>query len=102
MEPFLVDTVRPFWVKGINSIAGRPTEGVREWIRKGSYYFDNPTTPETFSISIRDETEFLNALASDINRFSLASFESASHVPRNARFPKAVAWLLISSYYSAF
>jgi len=102
MDLFLVDSVRPFWVKGINSIAGRPKDGVREWIRTGSYYFDNPTTPDSFSISIRDETEFLNALASNINRFSLASFESASHVSRNAEFPKAVAWLLISSYYSAF
>jgi hypothetical protein len=102
MELFLVDTIRPFWVKGINSIAGRPTSGVREWIRTGGYYFDNPTTPGSFSVSIRDEAEFLNALASDINRFSLASFESASHVSRNAKFPKAVAWLLISSYYSGF
>jgi len=102
MELFLVDTVRPFWVKGINSIAGRPKDGVREWIRTGGYYFDNPTTPDSFSISIRDETEFLTALASDINRFSLASFESASHVSRNAKFPKAAAWPLISSYYSGF
>jgi hypothetical protein len=68
----------------------------------GGYYFDNPTTPDSFSISIHDEAEFLSALASDINRFSLASFESASHVSRNAKFPKAVAWLLISSYYSGF
>lgn len=98
----VADAIRPFWLPGLITVSGPQLGGIRTWITKGTYNFDFPVTDSAFSASVSQTAEILEALASDINRFSIAAFESAAYVNRNKNFPRAAAWLVINAYYSAF
>ncbi len=46
--------------------------------------------------------ELLSAVAGDVSRMSIASFESMASITKVPQFPKSLAWLVIKSYYAAF
>lgn len=63
--------------------------------------YDNSS--ESYEFNTLDSDELLKALSYDINRMSIASFESFYSLQnRSSEYPKSISWLLIKLYYSAF
>jgi hypothetical protein len=99
----LADAIRPFWSKGLNDVDGVLSYKFSEWINEGKYYqIYNPIISTKFEINIINKDSFLRGIAFDCNRMSQASFESMNNILIIENFPKAKAWLIIKSYYSAF
>lgn len=56
-----------------------------------------------YTFNTLDSDDLLKSLSFDINRMSIASFESFYSLKnRSAEYPKSISWLLIKLYYSAF
>lgn len=76
--------------------------GVREWVRLGSFQLDWKGQPDLFYLRrIRSDT-FLPFLAHDFWKVNFASMESFAEQKKTPTAPRAIAWTMISQYYSAF
>jgi hypothetical protein len=98
----LDDIVRPFWLAGLNQVAGRQAKGLGGLICDESYQIYLPTTPTSFVLTFADSPPLLAAFAGDISRLGSASFETAINVTKSRALPKSMAWLIVQTYYSAF
>lgn len=96
------DTLRPFWFKGINEVAGKTSTSFRAWLTEGHYVFQNLTPPSDYLFYTADQNALTRSFAQDINRMSMASFESIHGIPSTNDIQRSTAWSLIRSYYSAF
>jgi hypothetical protein len=95
-------SLRPFWTAGINEVTGNVAGGVPSWLSGEDYQFYAPIEPTLFAVQVSEPRVFLAALAADINRTAVASYETICQVAPNSKFPKATAWIVIKSYYAAF
>lgn len=60
-------------------------------------------TSDSYEFNTLDSDDLLKSLSFDINRMSIASFESFYSLKnRSSEYPKSISWLLIKLYYSAF
>lgn len=100
--PILEDSLRPFWVQGLNDISGHVVKGFGGWIRDEDFQIYSEVQADTFALAVADSRSLLSAFAADVNRLSTASLESAISVGRIERLPRSTAWIIIKAYYSAF
>ena len=98
----LSNSVRQFWLPGLNDVAGASPSGLSVWLRTKDYQFYDPLQTGIFNLTISNITPFLSAIAFDCNRMAMASFESMAAIQKLDTFPKSTAWLVIQTYYSAF
>lgn len=98
----ICDSLRPYWLQGINEITGKTTTSFRAWLTDGQYVFHGKTqnTPLSFYTAVPDT--LIRSFAQDINRMAIASFETIHGIPSNLDIPRSTAWPLIRSYYAAF
>jgi hypothetical protein len=102
MDSHLSDSLRVFWLKGINTVQKFPEYGFREWLIKGSFQFDNVINPSTFVLSCLSNEKLLSSIAHDISRLSMVSFETMEGIIKISYQPKSNGWLIIKAYYAAF
>jgi hypothetical protein len=100
--PILVDAIRPFWLPGINSVAGIVEKGLSGWFCDEEFRIYKTPEENRFTLEIVDPALLLSAFAADINRPALASFETMTEITRNALLPKSAGWMIIKSYYAAY
>jgi len=98
----LVDELRPFWLRGIHGVTGRPERGLLGLLAQQRYQVYAPATRTSVTLSFADWDQVPAAFATDAARFSMAAFESAEGIMMSQSLPKSTAWLLIRSYYAAF
>ncbi len=98
----LADAVRPFLVVGISRVTGRPQHSFGNWLVKGNYQFFDPVIDVArFRVHYSDGG-MLDAVAYDINRFCMASFESIAPIVPGSTLPRSTSWLGVRAYYSAY
>src|SRR5260370_1800137 len=98
----IASPLRAFWVPGLNRISGRVLKGLAGWILDEEYQIYSPLQPDSFSLTVSSPEKLLSSFAADINRCSMASFESVNSVTKNDILPRSTAWLVIKTYYAAF
>lgn len=98
----LEDSIRPFWVPGLNDISGNVVKGLGGWIRDEDFQIYSAVQADSFALTVSDSRPVLTAFAADVNRLATASLESAVSVGRTEALPRSTAWTIIKSYYSAF
>lgn len=101
-DPKLVDFLRPYWTDRIWQVEKRPHRGMLGWIASGDYQPYDLFQPAGFSLYYSEPLGPAEAFGYDATRFAAASFETIHNIPLRLPHPKALGWLLIQSYYSAF
>jgi hypothetical protein len=94
--------LRAFWMPGLNAVSGKVFKGLGGWLSDEEYQIYSPLQPSSFTLTISAPEKLLFAVAGDINRCAIASFESINSVVKNDALPRSTAWLVIKSYYGAF
>jgi len=100
--PILEDSIRPFWVPGLNDISGHVVKGLGGWIRDEDFQIYTGVEAGSFALAFTDSRSLLSAFAADVNRLASASLESAISIARIQGLPRSSAWTIIKSYYSSF
>jgi hypothetical protein len=98
----LATSLRAFWLPGLNSVTGRAIKGLGAWVADEEYQIYTPVSPEGFVLEVSSPEKLLSAIAADVDRCAIASFESVNHVTKSDSLPRSTAWLVITSYYAAF
>lgn len=98
----ITEAIRPYWVPGLNEVAGRVDEGFTLWVIKQKFQVYDPPVGKRYTLTVADRDSVLRALAHDCSRLGSAAFESIALQSRHPEHPKAVSWLLIGCYYAAF
>lgn len=103
----LASVLSQFWLKELIHIPEKSQGSLKEWLRMGRFTFLRPMDEQSFEIidykpQKKSSVWALGALASDINRFSSAAFESIDIQEVDLTFKKSLGWNLIRSYYAAF
>lgn len=104
----LINSISPYIYKGILAPCLKQGLSVKECIDQipafalANFNHTNKTKYQ-FEFYSSDINKLNDALAFDLNRMAIASFESiyALQFPEN-EYPKSSAWIVIKSYYSAF
>lgn len=104
----LINSISPYIYKGILAPCLKQGLSVKECIDQIPTFtlanFNHTSkTKYQFEFYSSDIDKLNDALAFDLNRMAIASFESiyALQFPEN-EYPKSSAWIVIKSYYSAF
>lgn len=98
----LADSLRQFWLPGLNSVSGKLSKGLQAWLLSQNYQIYVPVTPTSFEVTVTPWADLLAAYAFDCGRMSAAALESMEGVEPHPKLGKASAWMIIRSYYSAF
>lgn len=98
----LIDLMRPFWLQGLNGIAGRLHTGFTTHLMEGEYQIYNDVGEGVIQLRYPEMKKVLNAIGYDCNKLSMAAFESMISAVPDSHSEKAISWLLIRTYYSAF
>ena len=96
------DYLRPRWVVGLNKIGIPTLKGVESWLINGAYsWLPSPSGSLLLDTSNVSNT-LAEAFASEISRFSCATYESLiDSTPRN-QGDQSLGWTLIRHYYASF
>lgn len=95
--------LRPFLLPGIHGAGGLSSSGVAAWTKGGSYSVAVAPAPGCFQVNpVLPNAGLAEAFACEVNRFSLAAFESMMRNERDMDVPRALAWPMITSYYAAY
>jgi hypothetical protein len=95
-------SLRAFWLPGLNAVSGKVFKGLGGWIADEEYQIFSPLRQDSFTLSLSAPDQLLFAIAADVNRCAIASFESINAVNKSNVLPRSTAWLVIKSYYAAF
>lgn len=98
----IASPLRTFWLPGLHTVSGRVLKGLGGWVLDEEYQIYSSLQPDGFTLSVPSDEALLSALAADISRCSMASFESSYSVVKNDLLPRSTCWLVIKSYYAAF
>jgi hypothetical protein len=96
------DPLRSFWLPGLNAVSGKVFKGVAGWISDEEYQIYTPPRQDVFALTVLTPEKLLTAIAADLSRCAIASFESLNNIAPTSRLPRSTAWLVIKSYYGAF
>jgi hypothetical protein len=94
--------LQPFWIRNLNAVGGRQDRTVKMWIADGALTFDHMSNSGAWIFNAPDVGSLLNCFACDVNRMTVASFESIGGIPSSNELPRSTAWSLIRLYYAAF
>jgi hypothetical protein len=93
---------RQFWISRLNALS-ECNGSFNEYLRMGDYLFDSPITKSNdFRLSVSEYGQLINVIASDIDRFAIASIDTVLSIKQINERPKATGWALIEAYYAAF
>ena len=98
----IVDGLMLAHVPSVARVQQRPQRMIQQWLGTGTF---SPRLNEVSSSIILEQVDWdglTDAMASDIDRLSKAGRETLQITSSVAGMPKASAWMLIQSYYSAF
>lgn len=102
MSVQITDGIRQLYCPRLNSVSKTADYGLRKWLLD-----DQAFVPESYDsdhsiiLDVCDPNRLLECLSKDIDRLSLAAFETVSpnNKPWNKKF---LAWQMVQLYYSAF
>ncbi|KKL25845.1 hypothetical protein LCGC14_2401220 [marine sediment metagenome] len=100
--PAFTDLIRPFWLPGLNTISGKVSFNIRNWIIRKDYQIYQVLKKDSFVLTVSEPTSLLSAFAFDHSKMSIAALESIYLIEKNKLFPKSFSWLFIKVYYAAF
>lgn len=95
--------IRPYISQNIENVCSSygPIKSFIE--NKNINFLSYDKTSDSYEFNTLDSDDLLKSLSFDINRMSIASFESFYSLQNRAsEYPKSISWLLIKLYYSAF
>lgn len=98
----VADTLRPFWLNGINNVSGRHATSFKSWLAGGEYFFHGTDSDNNLAFLPVDYALMMKSIAYDINRMSIAAIETAHGIPNPNELQYSTAWPLIRCYYAAF
>lgn len=99
---FFADLLRPRWVAGLNKVTTPTVAGVESWLRTGGYtWLPSPPGDVYLDVSVATES-FAEALASEVSRFSCATYESLLNSGPGKDAERALGWTLVRYYYATF
>jgi hypothetical protein len=101
----LADALQPLMARELISLGGRSTGGTLADViiaPRASFDLDFDNTARSVSLDFRYPEPIVSALASDLSRFSCASFQTALSIERDINEKDTAAWGLVKLYYSAF
>jgi hypothetical protein len=98
----LADALRPFWLAGLNDVAGRCQKELRGWLNDERFQVYTVPNENSFTLSVSDPLPLLEAYAAEINRISTASSETMASILITPTSRKSAGWLIIQTYYAAF
>lgn len=98
----LTAPLRPFWIPGLNAVAGHVEKGLAGWFSDSEFQVHSQIQSDAFGLHVSFHESILPAFAADINRCAVAAFESIYQIQPVNHFPKSLGWLVIKSYYGAF
>ena len=98
----LADALRPFWLPGLNDVSGLQVKDISGWICDEEFQVYSPVLQESFSLSYDSPLPLVRAYAAEVNRISIAAFETLTNITPSIVFGKSTAWLVIKTYYAAF
>ena len=98
----LIDSLRYFWIPGIQNVEADLNLTLGSWLKKANYYVQTVTSPSEFTIRFASLGEVAPIFAASSNRTISGCFESIVSIDEVKRSPRSVAWLLVKLYYSAF
>lgn len=96
------DGIRHKWVSGINDIQVPAFRSIEDWLVRGAYVWKTATAAKVSLAVSLGRDAMTDAVASEISRFSCASYESLLDASPPAGRDRALGWQLIRHYYSAF
>lgn len=76
--------------------------GFKGWLSNENYYINATSEKKSFSLFVREASEFKRAISCDGFRFGVNALQSVHGIRGNPTFPKLSAWHLIQAYYAAF
>ena len=96
------DALRPRWVKGLNYVTGTREDGVEAWLVAGKFSW-LPISAGVVQLDTSASTDlFAEAMASEIARFSCATYESVLDALPGNHSDRALGWALVRYYYATF
>lgn len=75
---------------------------VKAWIANQGYFIDVDLRKTEFTLRVSEPTDLERALANDLNRMAIATFESAAGIRPDQVLPRSIAWGAIRAYYASF
>lgn len=102
IEAAFADGIRPGWAHGLQNVRLPEFDSVEHWLVNGSYTWIS-AAPGTTRISLPiSQSDFTEALASEISRFACAAYESLMDASPSGPSSRALGWQLVRHYYAAF
>lgn len=89
-------------VPAVARVENRPQRMIQQWLGSGTFSPRIDGASNSIILEQVDWNGLANAMASDIDRLSKAGRETLQITSCVSGMPKASAWMLIQSYYSAF
>lgn len=95
----VIEAARSLWPPGLAQVTKHPQMTIQDWIGNANYA---PTTlNNTLILTGVNQSIFLEALGSDINRLASAGSETLKNIATIDVIPKSMAWPYVKLYYSA-
>jgi len=98
----LLSILRNEWLDNIELISGKQPHDIRNYLTTGEYAPLDPFLPKSIALYYSDLSVVNRSYASEVNRFSAASFESIQGIGPDNKLTKSLSWSLIRLYYAAF
>ncbi len=96
------DLLRLRWVSGLNKVTNPSLVGLESWLINGAYsWLPSPAGVVLLDVST-DIDSLANAIASEVSRFSCATYESLLDAGPGGHSDQALGWALIRYYYATF
>ena len=96
------DALRSRWVAGLNKVSRPDAGGVETWLVSGNYSW-LPMQSGYVQLDASSVTaSFAEAMASEIARFSCATYESLLDAVPGDHSGRALGWALVRHYYATF
>jgi hypothetical protein len=99
---YFADLLRPRWVAGLNLVTIPTVSGVESWLKSGAYsWLPSPAGAVHLDVSAATDT-LAEAVASEVARFSCATYESLLGAVPVEQADRALGWPLVRCYYATF
>ncbi len=99
---YFADLLRPRWAAGLNKVTIPNVAGVESWLLSGKYnWLPSPAGAVHLDASAAKDS-LAQAVASEVARFSCATYESLLDASPREHEDRALGWALIRYYYATF
>lgn len=96
------DLLRLRWVTGLNKVKTPTLVGVESWLASGAFtWLPSPAGEVLLDVS-NDTDSLAEAIASEVSRFSCATYESLLDAQPGLHADRALGWALVRYYYATF